>query len=200
MKRLTAFLLIAVFALGDASGPRSGTGAGGSWTNPANATISDNAYATCSILPADACAGALTLTTLGFALPSTATVTGIEVLYEKKCSVSGCTTNTANGGQVILTGCTGTSTNNGEGMSWTTSDTTTTLGNSADMWGLTCTYTQVNSSAFGVSTIVANANAISSRTASIDYIAVTVYYSTSGASSRRRVIVSQTRSLGVPHA
>lgn len=195
MKKLLAFLLIASFLLADSSGPRGGTGAGAGWTNPTNTASSDNVYATCSIATASTCTSTHNVTAMGFAIPAGATVVGIEVLYEKKCSGNlKCNTNTASGGAVGITGCTGTSNNDGEGMAWTTSDTTTTLGGASDMWGLTCTVAQVNAAPFGVGSVVANSSAISSFTASIDYIAVTVYYSPSGASSRRRIIISQTRS------
>jgi hypothetical protein len=57
-----------------------------------------------------------------------------------------------------------------------TTDATVTYGSSTDLWGTTWTPAEVNSSNFGLRLKVQNANA-SSRTASVDYMELTVYYS-----------------------
>lgn len=64
---------------------------------------------------------------------------------------------------------------------WGTSDTTITYGGAGDLWGTTWTPAEVTASNFGVRLKVSNANA-SSRTASVDHIDLTVYYSTPASS------------------
>lgn len=200
MKKLIGFILCAAFLLADSAGPRGGTGAGSGWTSPTNTAAEDGLFATCSIPASGACGSSHTVTALGFAIPAGATVNGIEVSYKQKCSANAsCSTSTADGGAVFITGCTGTSNNNGDAMAWTTTNATSSLGSASDMWGLTCTVAQVNATAFGVKSDVVNISTTSSRTASIDYIAVTVYYTPAGGGgARRRVILSQTRSAGHP--
>jgi hypothetical protein len=116
-----SFLLCSTLVLGDTAGPSSGTAAGSGWVTPSNVTASDNAYATyavpgttsgtfCSAKalevgcePESASVGittALSISSLGFAIPASATVLGITATFEHKCSgASSCSTSTASGGR-----------------------------------------------------------------------------------------------------
>lgn len=210
MKKLLAFLLCSTLVLGDSSGPTSGTATGSSWTTVANVGASDNAYATQSIAGRTITCGEcdptgpgtstpLYISSLGFALPASATVVGIAATFEHKCSgASSCSTNTSSGGKVQLTKTAGTGqgTNKGSSTAWSTADATETLGGATDLWGSTWTQAEINATGFGLVVVVYNTNS-SSRTAYVDYMALTVYYSPSGSGSHRRVIISQTRTVAV---
>jgi hypothetical protein len=197
MKKLLAFLLCSVMLFGDSSGPRSGTGAGTAWVNPTNVSTSNNAYATYG-LDANVLTSTLSISTLGFAIPSGATITGIEASIERKASANSCiNTDTTEVAGIWLTKSAGVTqgTNKGSATFWTTIDTTQTLGSSSDLWGSTWTDTEINAAGFGVGLVAWNECA-TLKTVSVDYMAVTVYYTPSGASSRRRnAIISQTRTI-----
>jgi hypothetical protein len=221
LSKLLAFLLCSTLVLGDTAGPSSGTAAG-SWTSAANVGASDNAYATQAIAatsggttcsahalalgcePTDPTFGLstqLSISAIGFAIPASATVLGIEATFEHKCSgSSSCSTSTGSGGliQLTKTAATPQGTNKGNTTSWGTSDSTETLGGPTDLWGSTWTVTEVNATGFGLAVKVLNSNS-STRTASIDYMAITVYYTPSGSGSHRRVVISQTRSVNLSH-
>lgn len=220
MKKLLAFLLCSTLMLGDSVGPTSGTATGSGWTTPANVGASDNAYATYAIAatsggrtcsakaitlgcepedPTFGISSAISISSLGFAIPAAATVTGITATFEHKCSgSSSCSTGTSSGGKIQLTKVAGTGqgTNKGNSTTWDTIDSTETLGSSTDLWGSTWTGTDINAAGFGLVVVVLNSNS-STRTASIDYMALTVSYSPSGSGSHRRVIISQTRTIAV---
>lgn len=213
-------LLCSTLMLGDTAGPSSGTATGSGWVNPSNATASDNAYATFAMAgstsgttctahalalgcdPTDPVTGKtnqLSISSLGFAVPASATILGITATFEHKCSgASACSTVTASGGKIQLTktAATAQGTNKGNSTFWGTSDSTETLGGDTDLWGSTWTVAEVNASGFGLVILAVNANS-STRTAYVDAMALTVTYTPSGSGSHRRVVISQTRSIQI---
>lgn len=197
-KKFLAAALAALCALAaaDSAGPRSGTGVGSGWTTPANVASSDNAYATYSV-PAQSAAPALSISSLGFAIPAGATVTGIVVTLERRCSNNtACNLDTANGGGISLTRTAGVAaTSKSDATAWTNGDVTVTYGSNSDPWGTSWSVGEVNANGFGALLSVYNSST-SNRTASVDYLAVTVYYTAGGSTTTgRRAVYSQTRSL-----
>lgn len=204
MKRLLIILLCSTLLLADSAGPNSGTATGAGWASPSNVGASDNAYATYAIAGATIhcpkCeepttvvgkSASLSISSLGFAIPASATITGISATFEHKCSGSGsCSTSTSDGGKVQLSK----GTNKGSSPTWATIDETETLGSSTDLWGSTWTVADINATSFGMTVVVINSNT-STRTASVDYMALTVYYSPAGTGSHRRVVISETRTI-----
>jgi hypothetical protein len=152
-------------------------GSGSGWTNSGNVSADDNNYATTSI-SASSNSGTLTANNFGFAIPTTATITGIEVsigrfagsnatLYDNSVRIS------VNGSQ--------SPTNNASSAYWPNSETRVNYGASNSLWGVSSvTPTYVNQANFGVTLIVHNASTSSSITASVDYIQVTVTYTIAG--------------------
>jgi hypothetical protein len=65
--------------------------------------------------------------------------------------------------------------NKAVGSTWSTSSSTITYGNSADLWGTTWTAANLNASNFGLRFAAKNV-AAASATASLDYISITVTY------------------------
>jgi hypothetical protein len=111
----------------------------------------------------------------GFTIPAAATITGIEVTIERFCS-------STFGGNSIHDASLRLIKNNfivGSDYAdtttvWTTGNTVITYGGSTDLWGQTWTPADINATNFGATFSVRAENA--ARTASVDYIAIKVYY------------------------
>jgi len=165
------------------AGPQGGTGAGAGWSGPTNIAATDGVYATQGIAGTSDSTN-LSTSAMGFSIPATATINGIQVDIVRHASAASSLNfadpNGLGNFGVALTKVAGTQTGTAKTNStlWGTSDATTTLGGSTDLWGTTWTPSDINSAGFGVVCAVANANA-SGRTASIDSIRVTVTYTDS---------------------
>ena len=148
------------------------------WINPSNAITSDNSYATVTGDGVNV-AELLYLSTLGFAVPTGATITGIVARVEAKHSV---------GGSSNALHCAVTKTGIGADPSGftlrtitpTTSDAVYILGTTTDLWGQTLSVADVNASTFGLFFYVVAAGMGSGEVTSIDDVVVTVYYNIGG--------------------
>ncbi len=198
-KRFLLLLLLSMLCWASTAGPASGTASddgalacnGADWAGKTNLASSDNSYATC-VLPGASPGDALWISSLGFSVPAGATINGVTVTYERKCSfASSCSTDPVNGGTAQITKTAGTPTGNDKGSAtgWATSDVTDSLGSGSDLWGLSWTVAEINAAGFGFYTVVYNANALA-RTASLDYLAVTATYTPAAGAVRRRAIIS----------
>ena len=169
------------------SGPNSGgtfdniAGSPWPWGYTSNAAASDNSYALFgygSGIPLTE-SGRLAATNFGFAIPSGATIDGIVVEVEKKCSNAAYsskdkTVSLVKGGSVS-------GDNKASASVWPTSDAYSTYGGATDLWGLTWTDTDINATNFGaVISVQCNATGKSSVVHSIDHIRITVYYTEGG--------------------
>ena len=176
-------------ALADSSGPRdAGTGSNVAgvgtidWTSPGNITTAGTPYATAN-LTTSAISKYLQGTNYGFngssSIPSGATINGIQVSINRVSSantggnsVQDNVVSLIKGGNVV----TGTGSNKATTSSWPTSMGTASYGSTSDTWGTTWTPADINASNFGVALSVLNQSSFGSRTASVDYIRVTVTY------------------------
>ncbi|WP_052480082.1 beta strand repeat-containing protein, partial [Flavobacterium hibernum] len=152
--------------------PGSGTG----WSSSGNITAEDNNYATVS-LSSGSTSQYLRGTNYGFAIPSNATINGITVIINRR-SVN----NTGirdNRVSLVKGGIVQTLNKAVTGTNWTTSFSTNSYGGEADLWGSTWTAADINAANFGVVLSSYNNNN-SSRTASVDYIQITVAYTING--------------------
>jgi hypothetical protein len=140
------------------------------WTNPANAEVSDDVYAT--LVLAGTGGDILTLRTYGFSLPAGSIIRGIEAIIEGKVS-----TGTYNMSGALYVDEVGN--RSSKTLTLTTTEQQFTLGGLADNWNPTIflTETLVEGSSFSVRGVTATTATL---TISIDYIAVKVYYSTNG--------------------
>jgi hypothetical protein len=137
------------------------------WNNPGNITAADSVVTTAGFPGIGAISHYLRASNFGFAIPGTATITGISVDIWRTCGgvVHDNAVKLVKGG-VISGNDKSTATNwNGQGL--------VTYGSQGDLWGLTLTPTDVNDSTFGfaLSGVAGNLN-----TANVDYIKITVYY------------------------
>lgn len=144
------------------------TGTG--WTTPTNAAVSDSAYATVTVsggIPSNA----LLLTGFGFALPSDATINGIEVEIERKVNATGLSETVVQ----LQSGGVGVGSNKAAiGVSWPLADAAAVYGGATDTWAASLAVADLNSSSFGVALQVTAPGA--NRTASVDAVRVKIHY------------------------
>ncbi len=146
------------------------------WGSPSNAQLSDNAYASWSSDVADT-SQYLNVTNFGFKIPAQATIVGIQVDIERKCSANGATEYCRdNGLKLIQSGVISGTDKADTTTKHPTADAYVSYGNYADTWGLTFTPAQINNANFGVvySSQVNSGTPI--VTSSVDHIRMTVYY------------------------
>lgn len=113
----------------------------------------------------------LKATNFGFSIPTGSTINGIQVEVEKKCNASSqCADNSIK----IVKGGTISGTEMASSTFWSTTNGYVSYGGTADLWGLSWTPADINSSAFGAA-ISANLQA-QGTTAFIDHIRISVTY------------------------
>ena len=135
--------------------------ASGTWTNPNNAISSNNQYATSANNN-----NVLTCTFASFSIPTNATINGIEV------SIEGSATGTREAA-VDLSWDGGTTYTGGDpNTTFGATEATFILGGTADNWGRTWTYTELNSGNVRVRLNTNNG----SNTISLDHVQVRITY------------------------
>lgn len=151
------------------SSVNSGTGV--QWSDPQNATASDDAYASAG-LNIDQSTSSLRCTGFGFTIPAGARIDGIVVEYEARSSLS----STVRDSEVYLVlGGARRGSNRASSSFWPTSDTWLQRGGANDLWGTTWTPSDINASSFGVDIKAGNGGG-SLSSAYIDAVRITVYY------------------------
>jgi len=139
-------------------------------TNPTNAQLSDNSYAT-AVLVGGQQTQYLKATNFALAVPVHSTIDGITVEIERNTSLLASVSDTTV--KLYLPDNSLSATNQSAGAAWSTSDAYATFGGASDTWGQTLTPMQVNDLNFGV---VISATAALAATASIDHVRMTVNY------------------------
>jgi hypothetical protein len=144
------------------------------WTNPSDAATSNNLYAYGG---GGGTSNYLKCSNFGFSIPSGATIDGITVEIEKKrtpyCTVTDNVVSLVKNG--VISGNNYRSTDN-----WNLTDTYSTYGGSTDLWGLSLTSSDINSSTFGVVINCITAVFKGGQRPWIDHVRITVYYTESG--------------------
>lgn len=149
------------------------------WTTASNAGVSDNAYATSGLLLGQL-SRYLKATNFNFNIPADATVRGITLSLEHSTN----TLNATHDNSVrLVKGGTISGDDKASASLWPTTDATATYGSATDLWGLSWTPSDINSSDFGV---VASAIADLAGTAQIDHVQLTVDYLGSNRIVQRR--------------
>lgn len=165
------------------------------FSNPGNAASSDNTYASATLLLGQK---SYFLKVLGFnfQVPLVSTVDGIVVSVERSATLL----NGAHDSEVRL--CWSGSPYIGaeranSSIEWPTTDTVATYGSPTDTWGPLWIPADVNHSLFGVGI---SAIADLACTVQIDYVSMTVYYTTSnrsyGSNQRYRIRAGNGMSVG----
>lgn len=153
------------------------------WTNPSNASSSDDSRATATIFTSQT--HYLKTTNYGLSVPVGATIDGIVVTVEKQQDKSvGMGNGRVDDAAVrIVKGGTIGSTDKSKTNDWIdASDTDSVYGDSSDKWGETWTVSDINSSGFGFAISCVEDN-FDNCDALIDHIEITVHYTESGGST-----------------
>ncbi len=171
------------YVQGSPSSCTSVTGVGSvAWSNPGNATSSDNVYATSS-LSSGTTSNYLKCTGFGLNVPAGAVIKGITVTIERK--TSGGTMKDAYV-YLIKNGSISTALNAATSTSYGTNDSSEAHGGQTTLWGSAWTTTDLNSTNFGVAFAAQNTGSSNwcwwgcTYSASVDQIVVRVDYSVSG--------------------
>ena len=147
------------------------------WTNTGNITALDGVLSTTNSISWGGTSNYLRASNFGFSIPAGADIDGIVVSIHRTSSGFAIRDNVlqvVNGsGSIVGSNYANTTTN------WLTSLTTATYGGATDAWGAGLSAADVNNANFGIVLAVRNHNGWlgASRTASVDYISITVYYS-----------------------
>lgn len=155
------------------------------WSNPSNATASDNSHAT--ITP-NGTGNFQYLVAWGFGFSVAGTINGLVAEVERKTD-SG-TVVDANV-RLTKTGASGTGVGTDKadtGTSYPTSDTYASYGGSSDLWGTTWTDSEINSADFGLlfRPIVNSGSPV----VSVDHIRITVHYTEAGVPRSQSIMLA----------
>lgn len=144
------------------------------WTAPSDAATSNDVY---TYGGGGGTSNYLKSSNFGFSIPSGATIDGITVEIEKKrslyCTVTDSTVRLVKND--VMSGNNYRSTDN-----WNVVDTYSTYGGSTDLWGLSLTSSDINSSTFGVVINCTIAVFKGGQRQWIDHVRITVHYTESG--------------------
>lgn len=154
-------------------------GSGIDWANPSNAQTSDNVRATAFLTDTNPNSDYLRATNFGFTIPSGATINGIIARIEKSTANVGATEHINDLSVKIVKGGTESGNEKADPTDWTSTDAYITYGSVSDLWGLSWTDSDINSSNFGISisaTWSEDSGLSGSATARIDHIELTVDY------------------------
>lgn len=151
-------------------------GSGGSytWSNLSFASTSNNQYATCTV-NASGVTYFLKCTNFGFAIPGGSTIDGIYVGVECWSDNSGATdlyVQLVKGGTI-----------SGDNKAYfpdITIESVVPYGGISDLWGLSFTVADINSSTFGIAWAGQNTSMKSGVNYYIDHVTITVYYTGGG--------------------
>lgn len=153
---------------------------GTNFTSPANATLSDNLYASATHCECcDMNTKCLTATNFGFSIPATATITGITVEIERRSSLNG---HIFDNGLRLLKGGVEVGSNYASATQWPTMDTYMSYGGCSDLWGTTWTPADINASNFGLVFACIDYcpfNGVGDAQSFIDHVRITVCYTNS---------------------
>lgn len=144
------------------------------WANPNRVEISDDLYARTS-LNADDTTKYLSVTDFGYAIPLTATITGIEVAVEVHMETA--LTDARDASVRLQKAGTPVGSDYANPASlWQDKDNFNYYGGPTDLWGTTWTPADINSLDFGVLFSVTRLSGPDNEFVNVDYVTLTVYY------------------------
>ncbi len=169
----------ATFGPSNAGAGANVTGVGSvNWSNAGFIIADDTNYATAT-LGASATSRYLQGTNYGFAIPTGATINGIQVSIMRE--TSDVTLGASIDDNIVRLVKAGTIVGDNKATSadWPTSMTAASYGGPSDLWGTTWTAAEINASNFGVVLSILNEGIVTSRTGRVDYMQITVTYTLS---------------------
>ena len=141
------------------------------WSNPDNAKVSDNVYATAVL--SNNFSHYLKATNFGFTIPTGATINGIVVEIEGYLVVTSGATQQI---KIIKGGTVRTTRKTTTFPEGAVNEAYNTVGSSSDLWGLSWTAEDINASNFGMVFYLGFADDTPAGTWYVDHIRITVYY------------------------
>lgn len=146
------------------------------WSNEGNISSDNTSYATVVLPNNGSVSEYLQATDFDFNIPANAIINGIQVSINRQSS-SNSGNNSVNDVDVrLVKGGVITGDDKATTSDWPTSFATANYGGTSDLWGTSWTPEDINGSNFGVVLSVVNQSTFSDRTASVDYISITVTY------------------------
>jgi hypothetical protein len=182
-KKIILLLLLCIYAAADLfaanDGPRNGAAAVNTnlsssytaWTNPGNVLSADGLLASATVTGKNKFTDCIYLTNFGFNLPVGAVINGIKIeikMYGDRKTGDNIIQLVSSGSRV---GTNKARTN----TAWPKNSSYVTFGSSTDNWGNNFTYSDLNSSNFGVAISGKNKKG-GSASYYVDHIRITVYY------------------------
>lgn len=148
---------------------------GAAWTDPGNGRTSDDIYATVPLSPTRF-SQCLVANNFRFAIPSSATITGILLLLEKSATITNTVKDSGiwlvKGGAIQFNGW-----NRPSGQFWPVADSDSVYyGGINDLWGVTVTPADINNVGFGVAIRAMIPITATPVTAKIDNIMMRIYF------------------------
>jgi hypothetical protein len=154
---------------------------GADWSTPQNAEHSDNIFTVVQLRSYNNCfqgacfyTKALMPSHYNFSIPNIATIRGIKVEVQKKCSNANAVVDTIV--ELMKGNTVNTLYNANLPGYWTIADSMYYYGDSTNLWGTTWTPSDINDTLFGLYFVAENMNP-NNVAAFIDYVGITVYYS-----------------------
>ena len=142
------------------------------WINPGNITTAGTPYAEVTLYHLHLISNYLQATDYGFAIPTDADITGIEVMVNRMAETSV----VDNEVRLVMAG-TPIGDNKANSALWPATLGSVTYGSPTDLWGTTWTPAEINSANFGAAiSAVRSNNGNNLRNAVVDTIQITVYY------------------------
>lgn len=179
---LTLSIISKVSAQTFTAGPLSGnsfttapiSGSSQSWTNTSNAGADDGIDATFGNLPDKSVSltNYIVITNFNFAIPSNASILGILVEVDRSDSnqrTSDYRTQIVKGGSIE-------SGNKSTGTPYPSTDSYKSYGGSGDLWGQSWSYSDINSSNFGIAIAAQRSGSGSTTAGGIDNVRITITY------------------------
>jgi len=150
------------------------SGGGTNWSNPGYITADDFDYASAN-LGGNGNSRSLRGRDYGFTIPAGATINGIQVSIMRSSSSNSFGNSIDDRNLRLVKNGTVLGNNYASNNDWPTSMAVANYGGPSDLWGTTWTPAEINNINFGVALSVENESG-SGRTAFVDYIQITVYY------------------------
>jgi hypothetical protein len=154
-------------------------GAGMAWSGASNINTAGAPYATIVLDDqpnANATSESINATNYGFSIPSGAIIDGIVVEVNRNSSSNNFGFGVNDNSVRLIKGGSIVGNNNAVAGTWGTSTSTVSYGGVSDKWGNTWTPADINASNFGVAFSIYNSSTIAPRTATLDYLKITVHY------------------------
>ncbi|MBF6640378.1 T9SS type A sorting domain-containing protein [Flavobacterium sp. J49] len=181
---LAALLLLAsASSSAQTSGPNNpsnGTfvaGANVDWTTPGNITNTADANYTTAVFAVAANTDNLIGSNYGFSIPNNAIINGIVLTVNRRTSATNAGRITKDNFVSLVKNGVITGNNKAVTTAYGTIFSVATYGSSTDTWGTTWTPADINATNFGA---VISVNANNSLTATVDYLKITIHYTTIG--------------------